>query len=313
MKTISTTWTILGPGAIGGLLACQLSRAGIPVQLITSRTTAEPQVKPQGMAPEEITLGLREADRETRFRFPQPAADAIIRHLIITTKTWQTRAAFDGIRDRLDEQSTLIVMQNGMGTADWLQAQLPQAVVLAATTTQGAYRENRTTIVHAGQGDTWLGPLRKAHEPKARAIYTQWQQQGLPIQWDHSIAKRLWLKLGINCVINPLTVIYQCRNGELLQNPEALQQMAAIAEEFTRVYRGVFGTTPDEDMFSLAREVAHRTAANISSMRQDALNDNPTEINAINGYLVERGQALGIQCPVNTSVINALKHITAHQ
>jgi 2-dehydropantoate 2-reductase len=54
------------------------------------------------------------------------------------------------------------------------------------------------------------------------------------------------------------------------------------------------------------------TATNHSSMLQDVLGQRPTEIDAINGKIVEQGQALGIPTPVNaalTSLVRALQKL----
>ncbi|MDX1693621.1 MAG: 2-dehydropantoate 2-reductase [Ketobacteraceae bacterium] len=298
-----SSWTILGAGAIGGLFACQLARAGIPVRLSTSRRPASGHYR----------LTLLEGRQATPFHFPVLTPDQGIDQLIIATKTYQTPAAIGQIRQQIRPGGSIIVMQNGMGTSEWLRSEIPDARVRAASTTHGAYRESDGQIVHAGKGDTWLGPLQERDIPLARAICDQWQGAGVPVRWDASIHQRLWLKLGINCAINPLTVIYQCRNGELLEKPEALGRMEGICSEFTQTFQAVMGGLPGEDVFQTAKTVAEKTAANISSMRQDVLKGNPTEIDAINGYLITQARARGIPCPVNEATVAELKRVTGRQ
>ena len=291
-------WTLVGAGAIGGLFACQLSRAGIAVQLANYGENHNAHHR---------ELLLLDGDSRETFRLPLLHNDASIERLILTTKTYQSRDAISAIQQQIMPDATLIVLQNGMGTAEWLRELFPRAKVLAATTTHGAYREGRNTIIHAGHGDTWLGPLDPDDLPLADTLCQQWQHCGVPVILDAGIHKRLWLKLGINCVINPLTVIHDCRNGELLNNPEALATMEAIASEFTRVYEAVFGESPPQDLFKLAKDVAERTGANISSMRQDVLSGRPTEIDAINGYLVRQARLMNLHCPANEGVIGKLR------
>lgn len=286
-----TPWTILGAGAIGSLIACQLQQAGIPVVLST---------RSQPTTQHKITL--EHQGHKAQFQFAELGQDQPIEQLILTTKGYQSEAAIAPLATRIRPQTILVVLQNGLGTGDWLQQRFPQATVLGATTTHGAYRLAPNHVVHAGIGETWIGPLRSADRPIARQVYASWQQQGVPIHWDENITKRLWLKLAINCAINPLTVIYDCRNGELLANADAMLTMKAIVNEFHQVYEQRFQEPLPMDLLKEVQQVAEKTAANISSMRQDILNHRPTEIGAINEFLVTQAEHYGISCPENQRV-----------
>ena len=57
------------------------------------------------------------------------------------------------------------------------------------------------------------------------------------------------------------------------------------------------------------KQVATMTATNHSSMLQDVLGQRPTEIDAINGKIVEQGQALGIPTPVNALLTSLMRAI----
>ena len=55
------------------------------------------------------------------------------------------------------------------------------------------------------------------------------------------------------------------------------------------------------------RRIAELTASNTSSMLQDVRAGRETEIDYINGYIVDRGTQLGIECPHNRRVIQMVK------
>lgn len=300
-------WTLSGAGAIGGLLACQLSDAAIPVRLALRPTKPDAAgISP----PPQRSIELVRGETSQTYTFPTLQPEDVISHLILTTKTWQSREALAAIRAQIANDAVILVLQNGMGTADWLTEQFPEATLLAGTTTHGAYREAPNRVIHAGKGDIWIGPLRTQDATVGNQILGEWQQREMQVSWDEAIIQRLWLKLGINCAINPLTVLYDCRNGELLDNAEALETMALVCEEFTQVYKAHFQREPAENLFALAKNVARQTAANISSMRQDVLKGNPTEIDAINGYLVQQARCYGVYCPANEKILTRLSGAT---
>ena len=55
------------------------------------------------------------------------------------------------------------------------------------------------------------------------------------------------------------------------------------------------------------------SSRNIASMRQDLMRGRPTEIDHLNGAVVDLGRARGIDCPVNaalTAIIKAMDRCT---
>jgi len=56
---------------------------------------------------------------------------------------------------------------------------------------------------------------------------------------------------------------------------------------------------PFNNPIDAAEDVARKTAANHSSMFQDVLRGAPTEIDAICGAIMKRGQKYGIKTPYN--------------
>jgi 2-dehydropantoate 2-reductase len=106
----------------------------------------------------------------------------------------------------------------------------------------------------------------------------------------------------INAAINPLTAILDVPNGELLSSPSARELSAALAREVAAVAKakGIALTFPDAAV--AAEDVARHTAANFSSMLQDARRGALTEIDAICGAIVQAGEDAGVPTPVNATM-----------
>jgi 2-dehydropantoate 2-reductase len=117
---------------------------------------------------------------------------------------------------------------------------------------------------------------------------------------------QVWAKLFVNVGINALTAIHGCRNGELLDMPAVRAQLVEAVREAAAVARAL-GIPIVADPVAATLEVCRATAENVSSMLQDVRQQRPTEIDAINGAVVEHGHRLQISVPVNEFLVSKVK------
>jgi 2-dehydropantoate 2-reductase len=166
---------------------------------------------------------------------------------LVTTKSQQTATALTALRTRLHPAANILILQNGLqGFAD-ARRLLPDHRLLAGTTTEGVNRPKPGQWVHAGAGFTWIGPWSTSTRLDASAAdlwLNALQQAGMQCAYDAAIEQRLWHKLLINCVINPLTVMFDCRNGELLQLPAAQRLMELLCVEAVQIMATLHRTFP---------------------------------------------------------------------
>lgn len=122
-------------------------------------------------------------------------------------------------------------------------------------------------------------------------------------------------KLAVNSVLNPLTSLLDTRNGALLYNFALTRTMRLLLAETSLVIRSLpeLRSYPNIDTrFSASRletlvvSVAHKTKDNVSSMLADVRAGRRTEIEFINGYIVRRGEEVGVKCVVNFAVMQTV-------
>jgi 2-dehydropantoate 2-reductase len=118
-------------------------------------------------------------------------------------------------------------------------------------------------------------------------------------------------KLAMNSIINPLTVLMDCHNGELLYNFSVTRLMRLLLFEISGVIcslpelqgiPGIESRFSPERLRGMATQLLQKTAKNTSSMLQDVRGRRSTEIEYLNGYIVRRGEELGIKCVVNYTI-----------
>ena len=130
-----------------------------------------------------------------------------------------------------------------------MAARVPRARCILASSTEGAYRSDDFSVTFAGQGSTWLGDPLQASPPR-------WLEQltaaGIPHQWTDEISVKLWRKLALNCAINPLTVLHNCRNGDLSQQAD---EVSALCTELSALLHSCGQPSAASDLQSEVRRV----------------------------------------------------------
>ena len=282
---MSLHWHILGAGNLGTLAAFYLRQAGFSMCL----------------------AGRPEAPR--RLTFPDgrshdlllPGDDgAPIRYLILATKAAQSLPALAPLRTRLGTGTTLIRLQNGLGSLDDLPP--PHPHIIDAVANSGAWREplpgGGEHIHLAAENTTLLGDGRSQPPSWFAALADHWPQ----LRWRPDIRLQQWLKLSLNAVINPLTALHDCDNGALLADSRLQPRFDALAEEIDALARRLLPEWPGETA-ARARALAQATAGNTSSMRADVRAGRATEIHYINGYLLRQAEQIGMALPEHQRIV----------
>ncbi|PSJ21605.1 2-dehydropantoate 2-reductase [Halomonas sp. ND22Bw] len=280
---------ILGPGAVGRLLALHLA-ATMSVTLIGRRELPRCQTL---TTPSGETLS-HELDSVTPATLPDGLAErADIVHL--TTKAYAAEAAFEAIAPRLAPDTPLVLWQNGYGVQPRLSERW-SGPVLCASTTEGAYPDGDAGVVHAGRGQTVIGDLAGRHTRLAEDIAAGLGTAGLTTVAVDDIRVRLWHKLAVNAAINPLVARFRIRNGQLRDRPFR-PMVEAVIEEVSAVMAAEAIPAPAAGWSARVWSVVSSTANNRASMLQDVQAGRPTEHEAILGPLLAAGRRHGLATP----------------
>ncbi|MGN7742925.1 putative 2-dehydropantoate 2-reductase [Pseudomonas sp. 22526] len=271
---MSTTWHILGAGSLGTLWATRLARAGLPVRLILRNQARLEAYQAVG------GLTLVEQGQASFHAIPGETLDnpEPITRLLVACKAYDAQQAVSQLAARLTPDAELVLLQNGLGSQDAVAAQVPQARCIYASSTEGAFRDGDWRVVFAGHGYTWLGD---ASHPTAPFWLDDLSVSGIPHEWSADILTRLWRKLALNCAINPLTVLHDCRNGGLLQHH---CEVAMLCVELSELLERCGQPAAAENLQQEVERVIQATAANYSSMYQDVASRRRTEISYLLGH-----------------------------
>lgn len=302
--------SILGAGAIGQLIYHQLAEQSQSQLSFISRdanssvqslhfTTLDEQV----ISHEAALIG--QTDYQTHL--------SQVELLIVCVKAYQVSDALNPILPLLSTNAHILLLHNGMGPHLEVISLLNGRGLSLGTTSQGALKLDKWHVKQTGNGLTQLGSSQVlAQLPKLPVKLKKLLLDAIPqSDWYSEILPLLWQKLAINVAINPLTAIFNCRNGELAAAKHK-QVIVDVVSELVVVARHD-GIELDVD-FLLQRvyQVIELTANNFSSMHQDVQHQRTTEINAINGFVMQRANRHQLEVPVNLSLLKQIKQIEAN-
>ena len=294
---------VIGPGAMGILLACRLREAGAEVSLLDYRVDRAERLGREGL----VLVDERGEARHVIAVAADAAALADCDLALVCVKAYRTDAVAAELAEHLPAGARVLTLQNGAGNVERLVEAVGPQRVLGGITSEGATLLGEGRARHAGRGATHLGPAQGEPDDFCRQVAELFNRAGLETSLAAGVNNLIWTKLVINVGINALTALLDVNNGVLLELPAAGELMAGAVAEAVAVGQGLGIGFLHQDMLEAVREVARRTAANVSSMRQDLAAARPTEIDYINGAVTRQGEALGVPTPINRTLTLLVK------
>jgi len=261
----------------------------------------------------------------------------VIYNLVVSVKAPRTVKAIQAIAHRLISDSTILFLQNGMGIIDEVNEKLfpdkeYRPTYIVGVVSHGLYSTGPFSVNHAGEGTIALGVMPRMpiqgplandsiNQLAASARYLIRTMTRTPVLVavgfpPTDLFQQQLDKLAVNCIINPLTAILDCKNGALLSNFHFTRVVRLLLAEISIVIKSLpeLKDVPNVNMrFDTLRlerlvvSIADTTRSNHSSMLQDIRAGRQTEIDYINGYIIRRGEEMGIHCVMNYMLMHMLK------
>jgi len=279
---------VMGAGAVGCYFGGMLARAGHAVTLI-----ARPQ-HVEAIAREGLRMETKTFDEHVRLGASTEVAAAKDADVVLfSVKSPDTEAAGRALKPFLKPDTLVLCLQNGVDNAERLRAVLPDHVVAAAVVYVATEMAGPGHLKHHGRGELVIEPARGS-ERIAQALVAA----GVPAEISPNVRGALWLKLIINCAYNPISAIAQRPYGQSVEGVGIWDVMHDVVDECVAV-ASADGVQLPADPHLTTRKLVESMPAQYSSTAQDLARGKPTEIDYLNGYVVRRGEALGIPTPAN--------------
>jgi 2-dehydropantoate 2-reductase len=306
---------IYGGGAVGLGIASCLLKAGQEV-LICAREETAALLRQEGLIRTGIfgNVSIKGAHFEAVSSLnavPNKRFD----YILVCTKSFDSEPAAEDInthRDILKERGCIVLFQNGWGNAEVFTRRFPKETIYNARVITGFVRPHLNQVditVHADA--IHIGNLYTTDTTKVIPLCKAITKGDIPCKAVSAIEKDLWAKMLFNCPLNALGAIFGVPYGTLGDSKETRELMEQIIREVFLVIRaGKYSTywhAPEEYIKLFYKELIPRTAEHHASTLQDLRAGKRTEIDALNGAIVELGKQYGVAVPANEIVYHMIK------
>ena len=283
---------VMGAGAVGCYYGGMLARAGHDVVLIARPAHAE------AIARSGLRMETQTFDEHVRLA-ASPDASAVqgAELVLFCVKSPDTESAGALMRPYLQAGALVLCLQNGVDNADRLRTVLPQHAVAAAVVYVATQMLGPGQVKHNGRGDLVIEPTSTtsiSSQAAAQALIAA----GIPTVISDNVRGALWAKLILNCAYNAVSAITQLPYGKMVAGAGVPDVMRDVVAECLAVAQAE-GVQVAGDAHAAVANLAASMPSQFSSTAQDLARGKRSEIDYLNGLIVQRGEALGIATPAN--------------
>ncbi len=300
---------IVGPGSIGCLFACFFAGTKHDVWLLDKDPARADAIAKNGIRIEDSNGSRTIKVNITADVKSLTAADL----LYICVKSYDTLPAIRAALPLVKPGTIVISLQNGAGNAEHISSIVNAERIVCGITSHGVTMLETGHILHAGSGPTSVASFLPQQAELAVFSAKIMAEAGIKTQMLSDAQSMIWSKLIINASINPLTVISNVTNGQILLNKDLRSTMHKAALEAASVAEARGTSLVYDNVINAVEDVCHATKDNVSSMLQDFRYGRKTEIDSINGVIIKEAKIHGIPSPINEMLFQKVKKLTEHK
>ncbi|MBX4929967.1 ketopantoate reductase family protein [Rhizobium binae] len=297
---------VVGAGAMGSLFGgCLFEGGGADVTLIDINPAHIGAIREHG-------LRIVDDRGDRLLDIPTVTPDAVrgtFDLVLVFTKTLHTRSALAGIAGTIGPETYLFSLQNGLENKETLLEFAAPDRVLIGVTTYPADIKGPGHVESHGEGVARFAAAASGEPPISTALIRAFEPSGLRLVYDPDVEAAIWEKVAFNAALNSICAITRSTVGQVGADEGTRSLVFSIVGEVCRTAIAS-GIAADIDHVEgmVEHALSHHTHHK-PSMLQDLLAGRLTEIETINGAVVRKAVAAGIETPVTSVVLKLVRHV----
>ena len=300
---------MLGTGSLGSTIGGTLAQGGSEVYFVDQWKEHIDKINENGLKmTDEKEDWYVKVDARTSAEGMGP-----VDLVIVLVKSFATKEAVSQLKETnvIGENTLVMSLQNGLGNEETIAEVVGEANVISGKTYVGGRLLSPGYVSAGVKGKyTYIGELTGEITDRIQAVCDEFNKAGLLCEVSDNIKGLIWDKLLINVAAGALCGITRLPYGPLYEEEYIKETAVAAIQEGIDVAKAAGVKLKSEDPeypWYAASEGLPETFK--TSILQSLELKRPTEIDFINGSVVEWGKKIGIPTPVNRTLVTCVKGI----
>lgn len=294
---------VMGSGAVGGYFGAVLARADHAVTLI-ARGEHLDAIREGGLRVESVTSGNFGVRPNA---VPEPDGSSEADLALFCVKGYDNDAAISAMAPGVGPDTTILTLQNGLGSGDELgRAFGADRVLLGATYIDAVKKAPGVVAEHGGDCNIILGAESGGETEAAVEARNALRDAGIDAALSGRITVDLWSKLIFICALSGMTCITRGTMAEVLDTPETLDMCRRVMREVEAVGRARRVDLDDDVVDAKLAALQAEKHDILSSMKTDLDRGSPLEVHVLNGAVARMGEEVGVPTPANSFIADSL-------
>lgn len=300
---------MLGTGSLGSTIGGTLAQGGSEVYFVDQWKEHIDKINENGLKmTDEKEDWYVKVDARTSAEGMGP-----VDLVIVLVKSFATKEAVSQLKETnvIGENTLVMSLQNGLGNEETIAEVVGEANVISGKTYVGGRLLSPGYVSAGVKGKyTYIGELTGEITDRIQAVCDEFNKASLLCEVSDNIKGLIWDKLLINVAAGALCGITRLPYGPLYEEEYIKETAVAAIQEGIDVAKAAGVKLKSEDPeypWYAASEGLPETFK--TSILQSLELKRPTEIDFINGSVVEWGKKFGIPTPVNRTLVTCVKGI----
>jgi 2-dehydropantoate 2-reductase len=298
---------VVGAGAVGSFYGAMLARAGHRVTLI-GRPAHVHAITRNGL---KLDLAASSTTEIIQIEASTELSSLHIADLVLfCVKSTDSASVALQIAPHLSPNALIMSLQNGVENSNLIAKQVAN-VVIPCVVYVATEIPAPGCVKHHGRGDLVIGTMlaSRLRDPQKtlQEIVELFDSAQIPVQISPNVMADLWSKLMINCAFNAISGLAQIQYGKLAALEPVRSTQTALVKEVIAVAHADGIHLSETVALQAVEQISVTMGSQKSSTAQDMARSKLSEIDHLNGFIVRRGQALGVATPVNQALFALVK------
>jgi 2-dehydropantoate 2-reductase len=298
---------VIGAGAMGSVIGGLLAKSGNQVSLVDVWRETVQAINERGLQIEDKTGNFETLSVHATTNANEVGVVDVV---LVFVKCYHTEAAVRQALPLVGPNTTVLSLQNGWGNGPLIGSIVGKDRLLLGVCYHSATVAGPGHVEHLGRGTTFIGEPDGRMSDRLQQITETFNKAGIEVNPTSQVLKEIWSKLALNVCTLPTSALLRFFAPQLVEHSGTVNLMQSLLREAVAVAQAQDIPLTFDERWEAISGLLKRCAPNTkASMLQDVERTRRTEIDVINGAIVDAGRRSGTPTPYNDAMVWLVKSL----